>query len=146
MKFLTADLIAFDIEANGPEDAIRAAGRLLAASGAASDDYTEAMVQSFHEKGPYFVLAPGIALPHAKAESGVNEASVSFARLKRPIPFGHKSNDPVDLVFALGSASNADHIAMLRKLTMLLNDPANIQALREANTPEAVQALVLQER
>lgn len=146
MKFLTPDLIALDIEANDPENAIRAAGQLLVASGAASDEYTEAMVQSFREKGPYFVLAPGIALPHAKAENGVNEASVSFARLKRPVAFGHKTNDPVDLVFALGSSSNADHIAMLRKLTMLLSDPNNVKALREANTMEDVQALILQER
>ncbi|PYI51499.1 PTS sugar transporter subunit IIA [Paenibacillus flagellatus] len=141
MKFIPADLIALDRLADTAEDAIRAAGELLAASGAADAAYTEAMVEAYREKGPYFVLAPGIALPHAKAERGVREASVSFVRLSRPIRFGHKTNDPVDLVFALGSASNAEHIAMLRRLTVALNDPANIAALRRAETAEDVVAL-----
>ncbi|GAA3411170.1 PTS sugar transporter subunit IIA [Paenibacillus hodogayensis] len=143
MKFMQAELVALDVEANTPEDAIRAAGELLAEAGVADRSYTEAMVESYRQKGPYFVLAPGIALPHAKADSGVNEASVSFVRLKQPVRFGHASNDPVDLVFALGSSSSADHIAMLRKLTLLLNDPANIATLRKAGKPEDIQALLV---
>jgi Phosphotransferase system mannitol/fructose-specific IIA domain (Ntr-type) len=102
----------------------------------------EAMVAAYREKGPYFVLAPHIALPHAKAEDGVNEASVSFVRLRRPVPFGHAHNDPVELVFALGSSSSADHIALLRKLTTLLNDPANVQAMKEAATAGDIEALL----
>lgn len=143
MKFLQTDLIRLNAEAATPEDAIRAAGALLTAAGTADAAYSEAMVESFREKGPYFVLAPGIALPHAKADSGVQEASVSFVRLKQPVAFGHKTNDPVDLVFALGSATNEEHIAMLRKLTVLLNDPGNIETLRKAETVEDVRALLL---
>jgi len=146
MKFLLADLIALDMEANTPEEAIRAAGALLAAAGAAYDSYTEAMVESYLQRGPYFVLAPGIALPHAKPDDGVNEAAVSFVRLKHPVSFGHKTNDPVDLVFALASASSAEHIALLRRLTLLLNDPGSIAALREAGTPDEVQAFLTKEQ
>lgn len=132
-----------DLAANAatPEEAIRAAGRLLVESGAAEDSYVEAMVASYEAKGPYFVLAPHIALPHAKTEDGVHEASVSLARLQEPVAFGHKANDPVKLVFALGSASNADHIALLRKLTLLLNDPANIE-LFKTGTLDQITAIL----
>lgn len=132
MKFLTQSMVKLDVEAETPEEAIRAAGSLLVESGAADECYVQAMVDSYTEKGPYFVLAPQIALPHAKAENGVNEASVSLVRLKRPVAFGHSANDPVDLVFALGSSSNAEHIALLRRLTRMLNDPRNIEAIRNA--------------
>ena len=142
MRFLEQDLISLDAEAKDAEEAIRLAGRLLVNGGTADNRYVEAMVAAYREKGPYFVLAPHIALPHAKAEDGVNEASVSFVRLRRPVPFGHAHNDPVELVFALGSSSSADHIALLRKLTTLLNDPANVQAMKEAATAGDIEALL----
>ncbi|MFD0870059.1 Ascorbate-specific phosphotransferase enzyme IIA component [Chlamydia abortus] len=142
MRFLEPSLISLDVEAKNAEEAIRAAGRLLVDSGAAKNSYIEAMLASYREKGPYFVLAPRIALPHAKAEDGVNEASVSFVRLKQPIEFGHAHNDPVELVFALGSSSSEEHITLLRKLTTLLNNPANVEAMKQAATPDEVSALL----
>ncbi|GJM74103.1 hypothetical protein HMSSN036_63190 [Paenibacillus macerans] len=117
MHFMEKGLISLDIEAEDAEQAIRAAGQLLVDSGAAEGSYVEAMVSAYRNNGPYIVIAPHIALPHAKAENGVREASVSFVRLRRPVVFGHPENDPVELVFALGSSSSSDHIALLRRLT-----------------------------
>jgi PTS system ascorbate-specific IIA component len=133
MKYMENNMIAVDVDAETPEQAIRAAGDLLVASGAVEPSYVDAMVESYRTKGPYFILAPHIALPHAKTEAGVHEASVSFVRLRTPVSFGHAINDPVSLVFALGSASNQEHIALLQKLTLLLNDPGNIEALKTAS-------------
>ncbi|GIP33836.1 PTS sugar transporter subunit IIA [Paenibacillus sp. J2TS4] len=142
MRFMDSGLISLDAAATSAEEAIRAAGQLLVDSGAAESSYIEAMLASYRDKGPYFVLAPHIALPHAKAEDGVNEASVSFVRLQQPVAFGHASNDPVELVFALGSSSSSDHIMLLRKLTTLLNNPANVEALKQAQTPQDVEAVI----
>ncbi|OWR32640.1 PTS sugar transporter subunit IIA [Saccharibacillus sp. O23] len=144
MLFLEKGLVALDIEPDSAEDAIRAAGKLLVGRQAAGGEYVEAMVAAYREKGPYIVIAPGIALPHAKAESEETKAAVSFARLKRPIVFGHADNDPVDLVFALASSSGSEHIALLKRLTMLLNDPGSAEALRTAKTAEDVEKLARQ--
>ncbi|CAM4388105.1 MAG: PTS sugar transporter subunit IIA [Paenibacillus macerans] len=142
MHFMEKGLISLDIEAEDAEQAIRAAGQLLVDSGAAEGSYVEAMVSAYRNNGPYIVIAPHIALPHAKAENGVREASVSFVRLRRPVAFGHPENDPVELVFALGSSSSSDHIALLRRLTTLLNDPANVEALKEAKTAEEIESII----
>ena len=142
MKFLEPGLIALDVEAADGAAAIRAAGQLLVDAGAAESRYIDAMVASFEEKGPYFVLAPQIALPHAKPEDGVKEASVSLVRLREPVVFGHAKNDPVALVFALGASSSEEHITMLRKLTTLLNNPAHVQQLKDAPSPEAITQLL----
>ncbi|MEK5166534.1 PTS sugar transporter subunit IIA [Paenibacillus sp. FSL R5-0527] len=142
MHFMEKGLISLDIEAEDAEQAIRAAGQLLVDSGAAEGSYVEAMVSAYRNNGPYIVIAPHIALPHAKAENGVREASVSFVRLRRPVVFGHPENDPVELVFALGSSSSSDHIALLRRLTTLLNDPANVEALKEAKTAEEIESII----
>lgn len=142
MKFLEPSLIALDVEAETAEEAIRLAGDLLAKAGAAEERYADAMVKSYRERGPYFVLAPHIALPHARAEDGVNEASVSLIKLKKPVVFGHAANDPVQLVFALGGSSSSEHIAMLRKLTTLLSSPGSIEQFMNATNVETIQQLI----
>lgn len=144
MKFLTSGLIALDVDAADAAAAIRAAGELLVDTGAADPGYVDAMVASYKEKGPYFVLAPHIALPHAKPEDGVREASVALARLRQPVVFGHAKNDPVSLVFALGASSSEEHIALLRRLTSLLNNPAHVEQLKSASSTQEIEELLKQ--
>ncbi|MFC7395054.1 PTS sugar transporter subunit IIA [Scopulibacillus cellulosilyticus] len=131
MKFLEKYLVEFDVDVSSPEEAIRAAGKLLAEKGLVEGNYVEAMVQSYHKNGPYFVLAPQIALPHARPEDGVKEASVSFLRLTNPIVFGSAANDPVKLIFALGASSSNEHIEILQKLMTLLSNQDNVKKLME---------------
>jgi PTS system ascorbate-specific IIA component len=131
MKFLEENLVALDVEASSPEEAIRISGKLLVEGGVVEEGYVEAMVQSFLKNGPYFVLAPQIALPHARPEDGVNEASVSFVRLKQPVIFGKAANDPVHLVFALGASSSEEHLIILQKLMMILSNQENVKKLTE---------------
>ncbi|MBB3129065.1 PTS system mannitol-specific IIA component/PTS system ascorbate-specific IIA component [Paenibacillus rhizosphaerae] len=142
MKFLEPPLIALDAEAASAEEAIRLAGALLTEAGAAEARYADAMVESYRERGPYFVLAPSIALPHARAQDGVIEAAVSFVRLKEPVVFGHRANDPVQLVFALGGSDSGEHIALLRQLTTLLSSPAHLEQFKQAADVEAIQQII----
>lgn len=142
MKFLEENLIALDVEATTPEESIQAAGELLARQDAVEDCYIEAMLHSYRKNGPYFVLAPKIALPHARPEDGVNEASVSFVRLKKPINFGSEMNDPVKFVFALGASSSDEHVQLLQKLTILLNDESNLSRLETASNYQQIKAIV----
>ncbi|MRG84944.1 PTS sugar transporter subunit IIA [Salinibacillus xinjiangensis] len=142
MKFLDKSLVALDVNANSPEEAIRETGKLLYESELVEDSYVEAMVNSFNENGPYFVLAPNIAMPHARPEDGVKEACVSFIRLKEPVRFGHDSNDPVQLVFGLGASSSDEHLSVLQKLMGLLGDPANIDKLLEVNNHDEINHII----
>ncbi|MFT4413762.1 PTS sugar transporter subunit IIA [Fredinandcohnia humi] len=142
MKFLEESLVALDVKASSPEDTIKLAGNLLVNENAVDESYVEAMIQSYKKNGPYFVLAPSIALPHARPEDGVNEASVSFIRLKDPIAFGSEMNDPVKFVFALGASSSDEHLQILQKLIMLLNDQANVKKLEEATTYQQIKEII----
>jgi ascorbate PTS system EIIA or EIIAB component len=142
MKFLEKNLVLLDAPASSPEEAIRIAGKLLVDGDLAEQTYVEAMVESFHKNGPYFVLAPQIALPHARPEDGVKEASVSFVRLKNSVVFGHPANDPVQLVFGLGASSSDEHLQILQKLMQLLGDPENIEKLKVAKNYEEINELI----
>lgn len=142
MKFLEEKLVALDIPAETPEAAIKAAGDLLVASDLVESGYVEAMVESYRENGPYFVLAPQIALPHARPEDGVKEASVAFVRLKDPVVFGSAANDPVSLVFALGASTSDEHLVVMKELVMLLNNPEKVERLKNINSYEELKIVL----
>ncbi|SDJ98265.1 PTS sugar transporter subunit IIA [Sediminibacillus albus] len=142
MRFLEKGLVKVGAKAADAEDAIKQAGVLLADAKTVEDVYIDAMVQSFQENGPYFVLAPHIAIPHARPEDGVKEASVSLLQLKEPITFGHSSNDPVQLIFGLGASSSEEHIDLLKKLTQLLNKEENVNQLRTAASYHDIKTII----
>ncbi|QTN00652.1 PTS sugar transporter subunit IIA [Sediminibacillus dalangtanensis] len=142
MKFLEEGLVKVGAKAADAEDAIKQAGVLLADAETVEDVYIDAMVQSFQENGPYFVLAPHIAIPHARPEDGVKEASVSLLQLKDPITFGHSSNDPVQLIFGLGASSSEEHVDLLKKLTVLLNKEENVNQLRTAASYRDIKTII----
>ncbi|WP_077319824.1 PTS sugar transporter subunit IIA [Virgibacillus proomii] len=146
MNFLEKNLIKLGVEVNNAEEAITAAGQLLLDEELIKPSYIEAMKQAYQKNGPYFVLAPQIAIPHARPEDGVNEAAVSLVQLKEPISFGHAINDPVRLVFGLGAASSSDHLTLLRRLTTLLNDTNNIDQLLQATTVDDIKKVIEMER
>ena len=142
MKFLTRDMIETNFNASNAEEAIIRAGKLLLNEGGIDKIYIDAMLDSYKNNGPYFVLSPKIAMPHARPEDGVNEASVSLVKLDKPVKFGHMTNDPVSLVFGLGATSGDEHLELLQKLTVLLNTTEKTDALLSAdNVDEIIQII-----
>lgn len=132
MAFLTEKLVAFHQHVDSAEMAIKNAGQLLVDTNQVEPRYVEAMVQSYRENGAYFVIAPKVAIPHARFENGVKEKGVSLITLAEPIVFGHPTNDPVSLVFALAATSNDGHLDVIRDIVQLLNKPENIEQLIQA--------------
>lgn len=123
------------------DDAIRKAGTLLVQAGYATADYVDAMIRVYHELGSYIVLAPGLALPHARPESGVLKTGFSLITLKNPVRFGHPDNDPVRVVVAMAALDDTEHITALQKLADILSVPGNLEHIAAAKTPEEVLSL-----
>lgn len=122
--------------------AVTAAGAALVEAGACGPSYTQAMLKTVAEHGPYIVIAPGFALPHARPDESVNRTAMSFVRLADPVPFGHADNDPVTLVMGLVAVDDDAHREALVELASLLADPERNRQLMRADSPEAVlQAL-----
>jgi PTS system ascorbate-specific IIA component len=142
MRFLERDLVDLHVNAEDPEEAIREAGRLLAEAEAVSPGYVEAMVRNYREHGPYFVLAPHLAIPHARPEDGVKEPALSMIRLIHPVEFGHSAHDPVRLVFGLGASSSEEHLRLLQRLTRLLGDPDNVERLLRASDYHNIESIL----
>ncbi|WKD61285.1 Ascorbate-specific phosphotransferase enzyme IIA component [Corynebacterium ciconiae DSM 44920] len=111
---LVPQATAFHGEARDWREAIRAAGRLLEEAGASTADYTEQMVRSVEDNGPYIVLAPGFALAHARPSDSVRHTALAWLRLEQPLRFGHTTNDPVRVVAALAATDSSAHLAAMK--------------------------------
>lgn len=74
-------------------------------------EYVTAIIQQHHTLGPYYVLAPGLAMPHARPEEGAKGLGLSLLKLKQGVSFGAGEFDPVDVIIMLAAP---DKIAILR--------------------------------
>ncbi len=136
--YLTPDMIALQVRVADWRQAVRAGGELLVKADKCEVRYVDAMVKAVEEMGPYMVLAPGLALAHARPEDGVKQVGMSIITLASPVEFGSESNDPVKLVISFGGVDNKSHIGMLQELAEFLMDPANQLFLENATSIEEV--------
>lgn len=134
--------IDIDNPASNAVEAIKAAGQALCQSGACSAEYVQAMVASFQEFGPYFVIAPGLAMPHARPEQGAIKAQLSLVRLREPVIFGHAENDPVQVLLGLSATSSDRHIQLIQHIVTLLADENNLHILMNSRDPEQLYQLI----
>lgn len=104
-ELLSEDRIQVDYRAEDWEEAVRQAGRLLYETGAVEEQYIEAMVDTIKKHGPYIVIWPGTALPHADMKDGVKQEAASLVRLKPPVEFHNEMNDPVRYVIGMSIQS-----------------------------------------
>lgn len=133
---LIKDAIQAKVNASDRDDVIHRSGQLLVNAGVVEERYAAAMKHVMDEFGPYCVIAPGIALLHARPEDGVIQACLSLITLEPPIEFGHSTNDPVDIAFALGATDKESHIEALAELAGFLSQDSFLKVIRSCETTQ----------
>ncbi len=141
-NYLNENTIRVKVSVDDWKQAIRAAGKLLEEEGVINSTYTEAMIENGEVNGAYFVLTPGVAVPHAKSESGVNRVGMSLITLDRPVDFLTSPNNPVRLVICLAATDNSTHIDALRVLADFLGDEESVSRVMEASGREEARDII----
>lgn len=135
-RLLLLEAVQAKLDLDSVDVIISTTGNLLVAAGTVEERYIQGMKNTLKMLGPYFVIAPGIALLHARPEDGVLKSSLALVTLKTPVPFGHSTNDPVDIVFALAASDKTSHIEALSELASCLSDALFLNVLRDSeDTP-----------
>ena len=119
--------------------AIEMAGELLVASGRVTPEHVSQMVKAVEEHGPYIVIAPGIALAHARPSPAVIETGLSVVTLAWPVVFGNEANDPVRIVIGLAAFDHESHIEVMRELAEALSDEKFVNLMLNAVQPEDIR-------
>ncbi len=123
-------------------EAVRLAGEALSRSGATEQGYADRMIQVIEEFGAYIVIAPGLALAHARPGPDVNHDGLSVVTLDEPVVFGHPHNDPVSVVLGLAVSTPEAHVTSVAELANVFNDSDAIPALAAARDVDDVQRVL----
>ncbi len=121
-KLLNEEVVDVNIKANNWEEAVIEAGKLLLKNEKIEERYIQAMIKTVKEMGPYIVMAPGIAMPHGRPDSGVLDLGISVISLENGVNFGSSEFDPVKIIFAICAKENKSHIELLQDLSYILDD------------------------
>ncbi|MFP7834075.1 PTS sugar transporter subunit IIA [Marisediminicola sp. LYQ134] len=139
---LTEPAVVVGAHADDWRAAVRLAGAALVDIGAAKPGYSDEMIRMIEEHGPYVVIAPGLALAHARPGPEVLADGLSVVTLATPVPFGHPHNDPVSVVLALAITSIEGHLESIAELANVFNDASAIPAIAAAPDADAVIAIM----
>lgn len=144
-ELITPALIQLQVPLYTREAAIQAGVNLLTAAGRTTAGYAETIEANLARFGPYFVIAPGVAMPHAASQGQVLGAGVSVLTLSSPVHFGHERNDPVRLVLTLAAPNNDSHLAAIGALAKRLSTPGIVDQLIGAADKSTVMNLLTEE-
>ena len=139
---LPASAIVIGAHAADWRAAVTLAGDALAASGAAKPEYSREMIRMIEEHGPYVVIAPGLALAHARPGPEVLADGLSVVTLAEPVWFGHPYNDPVSVILGLAILTADRHLAVVAAVANIFNDSTAIADLAAATTAADVQRIM----
>ena len=139
---LPLDAIEIGVHAQTWRAAVTAAGDALQRSGATEAEYTERMIAVIAEFGAYVVIAPGLALAHARPGPDVLTAGLSVITLADPVAFGHPHNDPVGVIVGLAVRNAGEHLHFVAELANVFNDPQVIPAIADATDARAIRVLL----
>jgi mannitol operon transcriptional antiterminator len=118
------------------ESLVDRVGRLLVGVGGVEQRYVGAMKKAVREFGPYVVIAPRVALLHAHPADGVRRVCMSLVTPERPVPFGHPTNDPVEVAVGLGTTDDCSHVRALRQLMEFLGDGGLVERIASSRSSQ----------
>jgi len=134
-RLVAANTIAIGQTYGDWEEAVRKGGALMVSAGLVEARYIDAIVENHKTIGPYFVIAPGIAMPHAKPDKGVLQTGYALVTLSEPVEFGDEENDPVDLLIFAGAINQEEHNTQaIPQIAELCDSETYTEALRRAES------------
>jgi mannitol operon transcriptional antiterminator len=127
---------------SGWREAVQLAAEPLVEKGSITEGYVQAMISTLLKMGPYVVVSPKVAIPHARPEDGVNKIGMSLLKLQQSVPFTDKGTHEVKLIIVLAAIDGDTHLKALSQLTNMLSDKkANSQILK-MESPESIFNLI----
>ncbi|MFE5581367.1 fructose-specific PTS transporter subunit EIIC [Kitasatospora sp. NPDC056531] len=140
---ITPALVDLHLAPADKSEALRSLAQRLVAEGRVTDlDGFLADVAAREAQAPTG-MGDGIGIPHCRSPH-VTQPSLAFGRSARGVDFDAPDGRPADLIFMIAAPAGADdtHLQILAALARRLMDPAFTGALRDAESPSAVAALV----
>ncbi len=135
------DILIVENNPKNVDDAINLTTSLLLQQGKINPSYPEAIIALHHNIGPYYVLAPKIAMPHARPEDGVNELCLQLTVFRQGMDFGSKDNGLVYFSISLAALDGDSHIQTIMILSEFFQNDEDIEGIINGSAAEILQII-----
>ncbi|KGP74464.1 PTS sugar transporter subunit IIA [Pontibacillus yanchengensis] len=125
---------------NSWEEAIRESAAPLLENGSITSKYVDDMIQNVNTNGPYIVVVPEFAMPHAKNENSVEKTGISFLQLQEPVMF--PDDKEVKVLFALAAEDSTGHLDLISDLSGVLMEDEARDELKQAKSEKEIIDLI----
>lgn len=139
---LKEENISLNQSASDWKEAIQISAKSLKDLGRINDDYTKAMTKSIENLGPYIILAPNVAMPHARPEDGVNKLGISITTFKEEVKFSQNERHKARLFITLAPKDKQSHLNALASLNQILSKKENIENIINATDKKVVLDII----
>lgn len=141
-QLLAADMIQIIEYCHDWREAVSLSCQPLLDKGIVEKRYVDAIYRSHEAIGPYYVVGPGIAMPHARPEDGANKLGLALTLIKSGVTFHSEGNDPVKLLVVLAAPDSNSHIEVISQLAELLDNQKDIDnILCAVNTKQILSVI-----
>lgn len=137
MELLQKENVRIVDRANGWKDAVRKSVMPLEEGGYVKPEYKEAIISGIEKLGPYIVVAPAVALPHARPEQGVLKSQIAITLFKENVEFEKRDAD-ARLFVALAAADSNSHMDALMAISEILQNEDTVKEILEADDIETL--------
>jgi len=136
-----ANAVQVGIAARDWRQVIAMAAKPLVEGGYVHASYPQAVIDNTLTHGAYYVFEEGIAIPHARPETGVIRDCFSMVLLAEPISF--EGSDRADIVIMFGARDSNAHIEEgIRAIVSMLEDEETLVKLRRASSVAEVMEIL----
>ena len=140
---LDRQMIRLNVAVANWQEAVRSGIELLADAGIVQWRYYDAILDSVARNGAYFVLMPGVALPHARPEMGALADGFSLITLAEPVNFGSPENDPISVLLSFAAKDAQSQVeTSLAQAVVVFEEEERVERIREAKTIDEIEMLL----
>ncbi|MBA1353675.1 PTS sugar transporter subunit IIA [Staphylococcus cohnii] len=137
LEILSSDKVQVLEQVESWREAINIAASPLQEQGYFQQAYIDDMIHSVEKLGPYIVIAPEIAIAHARPNNNVKKIGLSLLKLNQHINFSEEGHY-ASLVFVLSAIDNEGHLEVLRNLARTLGNQQTVNNLLNAQTSSEI--------
>ncbi|HCY1680704.1 TPA: PTS sugar transporter subunit IIA [Staphylococcus aureus] len=141
LDILSTTRIIVKEQVNDWTEAITIASQPLLQEQIIEQGYVQAMIDSVNELGPYIVIAPEIAIAHARPNNDVHQVGLSLLKLNQHVAFCDEDHY-ASLIFVLSAIDNHSHLSVLQNLATVLGDNQTFQQLLTATNAQDIKNIL----
>ena len=107
--------------------AVHLACRPLEEQGKITGGYARAIISATEQDGPWYILSPAFALPHARPEAGVLSRNSALSLLCCSEAVDFPEHPGIRLIVVLAAADSEQHIQTIQRLVCWLDEGERLQ-------------------